>query len=56
MSFVESRLDNCIRYELFTGFKSERNLYLYKKLGYSEFKRQPINDNLTIVYLEKVNK
>ena len=29
MSFVESRLDNCIRYELFTGFKSERNLYLW---------------------------
>ena len=33
MSFVESRLDNCIRYELFTGFKSERNLYLWVYTG-----------------------
>ena len=41
MSFVESRLDNCIRYELFTGFKSERNLYLYKKLDTVNSKGNP---------------
>jgi ribosomal protein S18 acetylase RimI-like enzyme len=51
---IESRLGNCKRYELFTGNKSERNIYLYKKLGYQEFKRQFINENLTLVYLEKI--
>ena len=54
MHFIESRLDNCTRYELFTGFKSERNIYLYKKLGYKEFKRQAINDKLTLVFMEKI--
>lgn len=51
---LETRLVNCTRYELFTGHKSDRNLYLYRKKGYVEFKRQVINDNLTLVYLEKI--
>lgn len=53
---IENRLANCRRYELFTGNKSDRNLYLYKKFGYYEFRRQVINSNLTLVYLEKQNK
>lgn len=52
---IESKLSNSKRYELFTGHKSLRNIYLYEKLGYSEYKRQFINDNLTLVYLEKIN-
>jgi predicted GNAT family N-acyltransferase len=56
MKEIETQLDNCNRYELFTGFKSEKNLKLYQKLGYKEFKRQFINDNLTLVYLEKVRQ
>lgn len=54
MKEIETLLNNCNRYELFTGFKSEKNLKLYQKLGYREFKRHPINDNLTLVYLEKI--
>jgi GNAT superfamily N-acetyltransferase len=41
------------RYELFTGHKSVRNLYLYQKLGYCEFKRIPVNNLLIMVFLEK---
>ncbi|HPF50567.1 MAG TPA: GNAT family N-acetyltransferase [Draconibacterium sp.] len=44
---------NCNRFELFTGLKSEKNLHLYTKQGYTEFKRQYIDDNLTLIYLEK---
>jgi ribosomal protein S18 acetylase RimI-like enzyme len=51
---IEGRLAKAKRYELFTGHKSERNLYLYKKLGYSQFRTEKINDRLTQVYLEKV--
>ncbi|WP_028980191.1 GNAT family N-acetyltransferase [Sporocytophaga myxococcoides] len=54
MKEIETQFSNCSRYELFTGFKSAKNLNLYQKLGYSEFKRQPINNNLILVYLEKI--
>lgn len=37
---IETQLDNCNRYELFTGFKSKKNLKLYQKLGYCEFRQQ----------------
>jgi GNAT superfamily N-acetyltransferase len=41
------------RYEIFTGFRSERNLHLYSKLGYQEFRRERVNERLTLVFLEK---
>ena len=44
------------RCELFTSEKSERNLYLYKKNGYKEFKREPLNENYNFVFLEKLPK
>lgn len=50
---LESTFNDCNRYELFTGARSHKNLYLYNKLGYKEFKRQQITNNLTMVYLEK---
>jgi ribosomal protein S18 acetylase RimI-like enzyme len=56
MKKIEDDLKNCNRYELFTGHKSEKNIKLYQKLGYNEIKRQYINDNLTLVYLEKTQK
>jgi len=43
------------RFELFTSERSERNLYLYKKFGYREFKRAPLNEKTTLVFLEKFN-
>lgn len=46
---------NCKRFELFTGERSERNLYLYKKFGYREFKRMALNEKTTLVFLEKFN-
>ena len=41
------------RYELFTSNKSEKNLSLYLKNGYKEFKREPLNESVEIVFLEK---
>lgn len=41
------------RFELFTGHRSARNLHLYQKLGYREFRRDQVNDVLTLIYLEK---
>lgn len=55
MKEIENRLNKCKRYELFTGHKSEKNIRLYQKLGYSEYKTLLVHENLTLVYLEKRN-
>lgn len=41
------------RYELFTSTLSVDNLRLYEGVGYSEYKREQVDDILTFVYLEK---
>ena len=53
MNQIENRFSNISRFEIFTGYKSDKNLYLYKKLGYKIFKKEVMDDNLTLVYLEK---
>ena len=50
---IEKIFSTCQRFELFTGARSERNLYLYQKLGYKIFKTAKVTDQTTIVYLEK---
>ena len=53
MKEIESVFEHIKRYELFTGYKDDKNLYLYKKLGYREFKSVQIKNNLFLIYLEK---
>ncbi|MFX0133871.1 MAG: GNAT family N-acetyltransferase [Candidatus Hodarchaeota archaeon] len=53
MNEIEKYFQDIKRYELFTGHKSKKNIYLYKKLGYKEFKLEPINEKLTHIYFEK---
>ncbi|MCJ7773774.1 MAG: GNAT family N-acetyltransferase [Desulfobacterales bacterium] len=52
---IEGRFEHAKRFELFTGYKSKKNLYLYNKLGYKEFKRNTISDKLTLIFLEKIS-
>ena len=54
MKDIEKRFDFVKRYELFTGYKSEKNLYLYKKLGYKVFKMEVLNEKVKLKFLEKV--
>ena len=42
------------RYELFTSTRSEKNIALYKKLGYKIFDEQQVTEELRFVYMEKV--
>jgi ribosomal protein S18 acetylase RimI-like enzyme len=53
MHEVEAAFADAERFELFTGSKSERNLYLYRKLGYVAFREQQLTDLVSLVYLEK---
>nr|MDO8080055.1 GNAT family N-acetyltransferase [Candidatus Freyarchaeota archaeon] len=56
MNEMETIFEGCKRFELFTGHRSKRNLYLYQKLGYKKFKTEKISENLKLVYLEKFRK
>jgi ribosomal protein S18 acetylase RimI-like enzyme len=51
---VESIFLSARRFELFTSEKSAKNLALYASIGYREFRREAMNDRVTLVYMEKV--
>jgi GNAT superfamily N-acetyltransferase len=53
MGEIEGCFPQAQRYELFTGHRSERNLYLYKKLGYRRVRMEQVSEKLTMVFLEK---
>lgn len=53
---AENQYPYAKRYELFTGHRSEKNLHLYKKHGYTLFKIEVVSDTLTLVFLEKFNR
>lgn len=50
---AERRHPDAVRFELFTGSQSLGNLRLYRRLGYEEFRREPLNSRVELVYLEK---
>ena len=55
MNSIENCFKGCKRYDLFTGKKSVKNIYLYNKLGYMIFKeKRKISEKLTLVSLEKI--
>lgn len=43
----------CDRFEIFTGQKSDKNISLYKKLGYRVFETKNITPDLQFVYMDK---
>jgi GNAT superfamily N-acetyltransferase len=53
MSEIEARFATALRFELFTGEKSERNLRFYGKLGYRAFRVETVSPTLRLVFLEK---
>lgn len=55
MNEIENQFKNIVnRYELFTGSRDPRNLYLYNKLGYKSFKSEKFNNEISYVYMEKI--
>lgn len=53
MQRVEVVFNIAIRFELFTGRKSQGNIRLYQRLGYRLFKQKAVTENLAFVFLEK---
>lgn len=54
MQQIEAAYPAARRFELFTGDRSVDNLRLYHRLGYRPFRRETVNQQLTMVFLEKV--
>ena len=54
MREIEGRFAHAKRYELFTGEKSERNLYFYQKLGYRIVRKGELTGKVPLVFLEKI--
>ncbi len=53
MEEIEARFPQAERFELFTGHRSDKPLHIYEKRGYRVFRREPVHENLTLIYLEK---
>jgi len=53
MRHIESVFPEAKRFKLFTGHRSEKNIHLYQKLGYQEFRRELATERLTFVFMEK---
>ncbi|MBN1313183.1 MAG: GNAT family N-acetyltransferase [Anaerolineae bacterium] len=53
MRAIEGHFAEADRYELFTGQQSERNIYLYQKLGYRILRSERLSKRVMLVYLEK---
>ncbi len=53
---IEARFPTSVRYELFTGNKSEKNLYLYNKFGYEIVRQKKISNSLTLLFHIKDRK
>lgn len=50
---IEQYFKGVKRFELFTGYKSIKNMYLYQKHGYHEFKRLSSEGSPVMIFLEK---
>jgi ribosomal protein S18 acetylase RimI-like enzyme len=50
---IEARFGGAVRFELFTGSKSEANIRLYQRHGYTIAQTQPLSPIVSMVYLEK---
>jgi GNAT superfamily N-acetyltransferase len=53
MGRIEQYCSDALRFELFTGDISERNLHLYGKLGYRVLATESLSEKVTIVLMEK---
>lgn len=56
MTEVEKYFQNCIRIELFTGSRSEKNIHLYQSMGYTVYDTIKETENVILVKMEKYIK
>jgi ribosomal protein S18 acetylase RimI-like enzyme len=50
---IEKYANGVERLWLFTGGQSEKNISLYRKLGFIAYKEEPFKEEFTLIYMEK---
>jgi GNAT superfamily N-acetyltransferase len=50
---IEKSFPRAIRFELFTGHKSEKNKQFYQRLGYRWYRDEKIDESLSLYWMEK---
>ncbi len=53
---IETNFNHIERFELFTGFKDEKNIALYQKRGYSIYKEKKLSEDFSMIFLQKDNR
>ena len=53
---IERMCTQCDRFELFTGSRSKKNIHLYEKLGYKQFRTEKVEENLSLIFFEKLKQ
>lgn len=53
---IETLFPTARRFELFTGHKSESNIRLYERLGYRAYRQEPVNQKVSLVFMEKTKQ
>lgn len=56
MYHIEELFNGCKIYSLFTAKRVSKNLHFYNELGYSIVREEKVNEKLTFVFYNKVNK
>ena len=49
---IETLFPTARRFQLFTGHKSESNIRLYERVGYRVFRREKVNEKVSLVFME----
>jgi hypothetical protein len=53
MRHIEAAFPQARVFELFTGSRSEGNLRLYERLGYTRTREKVVSPTVTLVFMEK---
>lgn len=51
---VETKFSHLSRLELFTGDRCSQNLKIYTHKGYREFRREPVDNQVEMIFMEKL--
>lgn len=54
MDALEDRFASARRYEIFTGYRSQRNIALYERRGYRMYKIEQAAEDLAYIHMEKL--
>ncbi len=53
LKVIETCFPVALRFELFTGHKSENNIRLYERAGYRAVRQKQVNEKLSLIVMEK---